>query len=71
MDEPKSYYFGGFGFLTFWLDLVDLVDPIKGVYSLHKIHMNVLLVPDAHPMATRIHAAVPPAPLGGGPAAKL
>ena len=39
--------------------------------SLHNVHINVLPVPGAHPVAQRIHAAVPPAPLGGGPAAKL
>ena len=37
----------------------------------HNIHINALLIPDAHPMAKRIHAAVPPAPAGGGPAAKF
>ena len=39
--------------------------------SLHNVHINVLPVPGAHPVAQRIHAAVPPAPPGGGPAAKL
>ena len=37
----------------------------------HKIHINVLPVSGSHPMAKRIHAAVPPAPPGGGPAAKF
>ena len=35
------------------------------------IHINVLPVPGANPVAQRIHAAVPPAPPGGGPAAKF
>jgi hypothetical protein len=37
----------------------------------HKIHINVLPVSGSHPVAQRIHAAVPPAPPGGGPAAKF
>jgi hypothetical protein len=35
------------------------------------IHINVLPVSGSHPMAQRIYAAVPPAPPGGGPAAKF
>ena len=35
------------------------------------IHINVLPVPGANPVAQRIHAAVPPAPAGGGPAVKF
>ena len=74
---PNKYIYIYIIYIRFKIIQRDIMiyDVIYDVYNVDMIstyiHINVLPVSGSHPMAQRIYAAVPPAPPGGGPAAKF